>query len=74
MSFEIRVIDVCAQLRKSFGAEKARELYGVGSHDEDWRFEVSYDRDNGATGDITFNHRATAADVANYLKNEGIMR
>ncbi|MEV2239458.1 hypothetical protein [Micromonospora sp. NPDC049891] len=65
----VRLIDVAEQARQMFGEEAAANLFGPPNLPEnDYRFEAVMP--GGAT--VTFAHNTTAAQLAAYLKREGV--
>jgi hypothetical protein len=76
----IELVDVSAEARELYGDAVTEICPDLPEHD--WRFQVTYDAnrklttgddiENDGDGRIGFNRFATASEVAEYLKNEGI--
>jgi len=67
MPLPMRLIDVAEDARQMYGADAAASMF-PNLPEHDYRFEAV----TPTGGTITFNRGATAADIASYLKREGV--
>lgn len=70
--YRIKIVDVAAEAQRMFGVKPGDKFFGQAMPEHDWRFEVEYTRDNGATGSVVMHRGAPAEYLQAMLEREGL--